>query len=87
MRIEALFDRHSERRTSLAETCGIRSVFEGCTQLLSSGNVDFLKVCSRSCSHEELVALTIENNVPVLCQKPFLQIGQDSGGLGYFFSC
>lgn len=71
--ITSICDRHPDRSAPLREKYSIPEVFQSCSEMLEKGAIDFLDVCTRPYSHEDLVGLAIERKVPVLCQKPFCE--------------
>lgn len=72
-KITALCDRHPDRSASIVDKYGIEQVYTDCAAMLEKGQLDFLDVCTRPYSHEELVTLAVRHGVPVLCQKPFCE--------------
>jgi predicted dehydrogenase len=69
--IAAVTDVSREAAEKLAAQHPGCKVFEDCKALIKSGLVSAVSVCTPPVAHEEAVVFALQNNISVLCEKPF----------------
>src|SRR6185295_5050563 len=70
VKLAAVCDLDIEKARSAAGRHGAKSVFAKATDLLESGEIDFVDIATTMRSHVELVGLAAERGIPVIVQKP-----------------
>lgn len=68
--IAAVCDRDAARSQAYGADFSVPA-WQDAAAALSSGAFDFVDICTTMETHEELVALAVDNRVPVIVQKPF----------------
>lgn len=68
--IIAVCDRDPERARAYAAEFNIPAWYDN-ADILASGEFDFVDICTTMETHENLVALAVRHQVPVIVQKPF----------------
>lgn len=68
--IIAVCDRDPERARAYAAEFNIPAWYDN-ADILASGAFDFVDICTTMETHEDLVALAVDHDVPVIVQKPF----------------
>jgi len=68
--IVAVCDLDASKAQAYAKEFNIPASYTDAT-VLASGEFDFVDICTTMETHEGLVALAVEHNVPVIVQKPF----------------
>jgi len=71
VKITSLADKNLERATKLADEFNLNRCYSSPEAMIIELQPDFLDICTRPDSHAELVKLSTQYNLPVLCQKPF----------------
>ncbi len=69
----AVCDSNLEKAAALASRFEIQKVYTDATEMIRNESLDFVDVISSPASHESLVRLSSENNLPVICQKPMAE--------------
>lgn len=77
-KLQVVCDAFEARAVSLAEACGDADVSTDPFSVIARKDVDAVIVASPDHTHAELVMACIENNKPVLCEKPLAPTAAES---------
>jgi predicted dehydrogenase len=77
--ITAVTDVNIDAAKNTAEKLGSKAkVFETAEELIKSGDVDLISICTPPVSHAEIAVCALENGVHVLCEKPLAHNEDDA---------
>lgn len=66
----ALSDVQVEAAEKLGERCPGATIYRDYRELLASGNVEAISICTPPSTHEEIAVAALEKGIHVLCEKP-----------------
>ncbi len=69
--IGAICDSNEERLRVVGDQFGVTKRYRSAVDLLKSEKPDFVDIATTATSHRSLVELAAQQEVPVICQKPF----------------
>ena len=68
--LQAVASRNASRAKDFAQQHGAPQYYSGYTKMIKSGHIDIAYISTPHTFHKEQTLLCLENNVPVLCEKP-----------------
>ena len=68
--LHAIASRNHERATAFAEKYQVANVFSSYEEMVHSGELDIVYIATPHTFHHAHTLLCLENQVPVLCEKP-----------------